>query len=86
MINESYAIVRDCNFISVIDIKRGLCFPIIETKLSNSLSSNDLFLEVNVIEDKIEIHTFNNDLPDTTQMARYEVPTKALFKFVECLY
>ena len=44
-ISEDLAIIRDTLFISVIDLKRQMCFPVFQTLLNESTGTHDYYLE-----------------------------------------
>jgi hypothetical protein len=81
--------VRDTLFISVIDLKRQLCFPVFQTLLNESTGTHDYYLETEIQGDKLNIHTLGIEkVPPKssfTEMLRYEISIAALREFVSAL-
>ena len=56
-ISEDLAIVRDTLFISVIDLKRHLCFPVFQTLLNESTGTHDYYFDCQTQGDSLTIYT-----------------------------
>ena len=88
-ISEDLAIVRDTQFISVIDLKRQLCFPVFQTLLNESTGTHDYYLETQIQDENLTIHTLGiQKVPEKSsliEMLRYNLSITALREFIKAL-
>jgi len=89
-ISEDLALIRDTQYISVIDLKRNLCFPVFQTLFITASGTHDFYFETETNQDQLIIHTLGskripNSRYSNTQMLRYDVSIQAIREFVSVL-